>query len=93
MPVYYIQNTKINIDEILTQEDDLVIITKEKLNDNLTQFLDILYKKDKYFINVYNYNDFLYNILENDLVPPHRVMSQEEKIELKQKYNIVKEYG
>lgn len=80
-----------NIDEILTQEDDLVIITKEKLNDNLTAFLDILFKKDKYYINVYNYNDFLYNILENDLVPPHRVMSKEEKVELKQKYNIVRE--
>ena len=81
-----------NIDEILTQEDDLVIITKEKLNDNLTQFLDILFKKDKYFVNVYNFNDFVYNILDNDLVPPHRVMTEEEKINLmEQKYNIVKE--
>ena len=33
----------------------------------------------------------MYNILENDLVPPHRVMNEEEKKELKQKYNIVKE--
>ena len=37
-------------------------------------------KKDNYYINVYNYNDFLYNILENDLVPPHRVMNEEEKV-------------
>tara|TARA_Y100000591_G_C21848506_1_gene710145 strand:- start:2541 stop:3176 length:636 start_codon:yes stop_codon:yes gene_type:complete len=78
-----------NIDEILTQEDDLIIITKERLNDNLVNFLDILYKKDKYYINVYNYNDFLYDILDNNLVPPHRVISDEEKQELKKKYNIV----
>ena len=78
-----------NIDEILTQEDDLIIITKERLNDNLVNFLDILFKKDKYYINVYNYNDFLYDILDNNLVPPHRVISDEEKQELKKKYNIV----
>tara|TARA_B100001063_G_scaffold6994_1_gene5288 strand:+ start:316 stop:951 length:636 start_codon:yes stop_codon:yes gene_type:complete len=78
-----------NIDEILTQEDDLIIITKEKLNENLTNFLDILYKKDNYYINVYNYNDFLYDILDNELVPPHRVMSGEEKQELMEKYNII----
>ena len=68
-----------NIDEILTKDDDLIIITKEKVNDNLKKFVDILYKKDNYYINVYNYTDYLFNILENDLVPPHRVMSEEEK--------------
>jgi len=80
-----------NIDDILTKEDDLIIITKERLNDNLTNFLDILYKKDEYYINVYNYNDFIYDILENQLVPPHRVISTEEKEKLKKKFNIVKD--
>jgi len=80
-----------NIDEILSEEDDLIIITKERLNDNLTNFLDILYKKDKYYINVYNYNDFIYDILDNELVPPHRVISNEEKEKLKKKFNIVKD--
>ena len=80
-----------NIDEILSQEDDLIIVTKEKANDNLINFLDILYKKDNYYVNIYNYNDFVYNILENELVPPHRVLSQEEKITIMKKYNIVKE--
>jgi DNA-directed RNA polymerase subunit H (RpoH/RPB5) len=80
-----------NIDELLTKEDDLIIVTKENRNDNLTNFLDILYKKDKYYINVYNLNDFMSNILENDLVPPHRILSDEEKVEIKQKYNIIKD--
>lgn len=80
-----------NIDEILTQEDDLIIVTKEKANDNLINFLDILYKKDNYYVNIYNYNDFVYNILENELVPPHRVISEEEKGNIMKKYNIVKE--
>lgn len=80
-----------NIDDILTKDDDLFIITKEKRNDNLTNFLNILYKKEKYFINMYNLNDFMSNILDNDLVPPHRILSDEEKEEIKQKYNILKD--
>jgi DNA-directed RNA polymerase subunit H len=78
-----------NIDDVLKQEDDLVIITKERRNDNLTNFLNILYKKEKYFINTYNLNDFMSNILDNDQVPPHRILSDEEKEEIKQKYNIL----
>ena len=81
-----------NIDEVLDKSDDLVIVTKEKLNDNLIKFLDILYKQQGYFVNIYNFNDFLYNILDNALVPPHRVLSLEEKNELKQKYNIQKDH-
>tara|TARA_B110000008_G_scaffold198656_1_gene197175 strand:- start:1369 stop:2004 length:636 start_codon:yes stop_codon:yes gene_type:complete len=80
-----------NIDDILTKDDDLIIITKEKRNDNLTNFLNILYKKEKYFINMYNLNDFMSNILDNDLVPPHRILSNEEKKEIKQKYNILQD--
>ena len=80
-----------NIDDVLKQEDDLVIITKERRNDNLTNFLNILYKKEKYFINTYNLNDFMSNILDNDQVPPHRILSDEEKEEIKQKYNILKD--
>ena len=80
-----------NVEEVLKKKDDLVIITKEKVNDNLLKFLDIIYKKDGYFINIYNYNDFLCNILDNHLVPPHRILSKEEKQEIKKKYNIMKD--
>ena len=78
-----------NVEEILEKPDDLVIITKEKTNDNLIKFLDIIYKKDGYFINIYNYNDYLFNILDNDLVPPHRIISDEEKQNIMEKFNIV----
>lgn len=40
---------------------------------------------------MYNLNDFMSNILDNDLVPPHRILSNEEKEEIKQKYNILKD--
>lgn len=76
-------------DTILTKNDDLIIITKEKLNDNLTNFLNILYKKDGYYVNVYDYHRYLYNILENELQPEFKLLLDEEKEELKKKYNIL----
>ena len=33
----------------------------------------------------------MFNILDHKLVPEHRVMSEEEKQDIKQKYNIVKD--
>ena len=68
-----------NIDEILTKDDDLIIITKEKVNDNLKKFVDILYKKDNYYINVYNYTDYLFNILDSELQPKFKVLNESEK--------------
>jgi len=76
-------------DTILTKNDDLIIITKEKLNDNLTNFLNILYKKDGYYVNVYDYHRYLYNILDNELQPEFNVLLDEEKEEIKKKYNIL----
>ena len=78
-----------NIDEILTKDDDLIIITKEKVNDNLKKFVDILYKKDNYYINVYNYTDYLFNILDSELQPKFKVLNESEKQEVMQKYNIL----
>ena len=40
---------------------------------------------------MYHDIDFIYDILDNELVPPHRVISNEEKEELKKKFNIVKD--
>ena len=76
-------------DTILTKNDDLLIITKKKLNDNLMNFLNILYKKDGYFINVYDYHRYLYNILDNELQPEFKILLDEEKEEIKKTYNIL----
>ena len=37
------------------------------------------YKNDNYYVNIYNMNDYLYNILDHVLVPPHTIISDDEK--------------
>ena len=80
-----------NIEEILGTDDELIIISKDKATDNLISLLDMEYKKKKYYINIYNLNNYLYNILDNNLVPPHRVLSNEEKEAVSKKYNILED--
>lgn len=80
-----------NIEEIIDKTDDLVIIGKDKLSDNLRNLLDITFKKEEFYVNILNLNDFQYNILDNNLVPPHRVVSQNEKDDIMKEYNILEE--
>lgn len=80
-----------NIEEILDPNDELIIITKDKPNDSLLNVLDKTYKKQNLYINIYNLHTYLYNILDNVLVPPHRVINEEEKQEIMKKYNITEE--
>ena len=47
------------------------------------------YKTDKYYVNIYNIHDYLYNILDHVLVPPHRIIDNEERKEVAKYYNIV----
>lgn len=77
-----------NLEEILTKDDDLVIVTKDKPNDGILNILNMTYKNFGYFVNIYNFNNFRFNILENVLQPKFRVMTDTEKTEIKKKYNI-----
>ena len=78
-----------NVEEILGEDDNLIIVGKDKPNDTLINVLDMTYKTDKYYVNIYNIHDYLYNILDHVLVPPHRIIDNEEKKEVAKYYNIV----
>ena len=77
-----------NVEEVLSKEDELIIIIKDKCSDALNALISTIYKRDNIFFNVYNYNDYLFNILEHSMVPPHRVLSLNEKNEISKKYYI-----
>jgi len=78
-----------SIEEILKPEDDLVIVSKDSPNDALKNLLKLEYTKYNYFVNVYNLHTYLYNILESDLVPPHEILSNEEKENTAKQYNVL----
>ena len=77
------------MENILDENDDLIIIIKDKINDPMKSFITNLYNKDKKFVSVYNINRYLFNILNHSMVPPHEPLSLEEKENLAKKYNIM----
>lgn len=77
-----------DIENVLTDTDEFIIISKDPVNDSLKSLVEQIYLNDKRFINIYNMNDYLCNILENKLVPKHRVMTDDEKDEIVKKYYI-----
>lgn len=77
-----------DVEEILTDKDELIIISKDKINDALKNSMKQAFINEKQFYNVYNLNDYLFNILNHSLVAPHRILTEKEKTEIIVKYNI-----
>ena len=88
--VYEYIDELFTIENILTLKDDLIIISKENPNDTQIKLMETLYATDKIYFNIFNYNNYLYNILDHTLVPKHRILSKEEKNDIENKYYISK---
>jgi len=80
-----------DLEELLSNEDELIIIGKDKINDKIKNLLLEIYKNEHKFVNIYNLNNYLFNILDHVLVPPHRVLSESEKQKIYIHYNISKD--
>ena len=79
--LYYIEN-------VLSPNDDLVIIINEEPNENLLKRLEYLYNHDGLFVVMHNINRLQFNILNHNLVPDCKVLSKEEVDEFKKEYNV-----
>ena len=77
-----------NLEETLTKEDILLIVAKDEMNDTLMATLKHMWETDKIFIVVQNIKRLQFNIHDHTLVPPHRVISDDERALIKTKYNI-----
>ena len=80
-----------DIEEVLTSNDDLIIISKDKTNQTIKDLIEQLFIKDKKFVNIYNFHDYLFNVLEHEMQPKFRILSEEEKQKIMQQYNITKD--
>lgn len=76
------------LEEVLTKEDTLFIIVKDDINETLTSKLVHLWNTDGIFVVMVSIKRLQYNILKHILVPPHRVMSEDEVAEVMKRYNI-----
>jgi len=77
-----------HLEEMLTKDDILYIITKEEVNETLMNYLKHVWETDGIYIIIQNMKRLQFNILEHTLVPKHRVMLDDEVIIVKTKYNI-----
>ena len=77
-----------NLEQILTKQDDLIIVIKDEPNEPLLKILSNIWEQEGIFITVFNITRLQFNILEHTLVPPHRKLLLEEANDIKKKYNI-----
>lgn len=80
-----------NIEEVLTKDDTLFIVVKDEVNDTLINTLKHIWEQDKIFIVIQNLKRLQFNILKHVLVPPHRVLSVQEVITIKKRYNVMED--
>lgn len=89
--VHEIVDSLFHIEQVLTPNDELIIITKDEPNETLQKLQRSLFEHDKVYVNIICIQRLQFNILKHALVPPHRVISEEEKQQVKTKYNIEKD--
>jgi len=78
-----------NVEEILTKNDTLFIVVKDEVNDTLVSKIRHIWESDKIFIIIQPLKRLQYNILNHVLVPPHRIMSNQEVLKINERYNIM----
>jgi DNA-directed RNA polymerase subunit H len=73
----------------LNKDDTLMIITNDDANDTIQAKIKHLWDNDGIFVIIQSIKRLQYNILKHVLVPPHRIMTNEEVEIMKLKYNVV----
>jgi DNA-directed RNA polymerases I, II, and III subunit RPABC1 len=76
--------------DVIGSNDTLIFIVKDKIN-NLESFynmFDNFLKSNNIFIQVFSIDNLLKNITKHELVPKMRIVSEDEKKQVKEKYNV-----
>ena len=86
--IYEIIESLYNVEQVLSPSDELIIIIKDEPNDTLQKIQRSIYEHDKIFVNLINIERLQFNILNHSLVPEHRVISDEEANNIRNKFGI-----
>lgn len=76
------------VEDVLTKNDTLFIVVKDNVNETLMNALIHIWETEQIFVLIVPLERLQFNILEHTLVPPHRVLTEAEKIAVMSKYNI-----
>ncbi len=77
------------IENVLTKEDCLIIVTEDEPNDTIIAKINYLYEHDGIFVVIHNIKRLQYNILKHTLVPKANILSDTEVEALKQRFNLM----
>ena len=87
--VYTIVSDLFDMENILNKDtDEIIFISNDDPNDSLIRTINQVYHTDNIFVNVVNIKRLLFNILEHNQVPKHRILDNAEKEKLFTMYNI-----
>ena len=86
----YIDGIYFEDNSFLEKEDEIIFITKDKVTYKgaLENYMNSIYLSNKIFCQVIWLNSLLYDITENKLTPNYRILSQEEKLKIMDKYTV-----
>lgn len=87
--IFSIVEDLFHLENILTKNDDLIIIIKDEPNETLTQEIKNIWMAESIYISLLNIKRLQFNILKHNLVPKHTILSKEEEIIFKKKFNIL----
>jgi len=76
------------IDNVLTKNDTLIIITEDEPNDTIINKIKYLFDSEGVFIVLHNIHRLQFNLLEHTLVPSAVILKDAEIEEMKKTYNI-----
>lgn len=79
-----------HVEEVLQKSDTLMIVTREDTSENVLNSIRHLLEKDGIFLIVVNIKRLQFNILNHQIVPKHRTMTDSELKEVMDKHNILK---
>ena len=78
-------------ENVLSPDDNLVIITRDGANDTMIAILKNKWENDGLYVAVRGIKTLQFNIFEHTYVSPHNILSAEEETLFRTKYNIIRD--
>ena len=76
------------LENILNNNDELLLITKEDMNDSVKAIITQIWNQSSIFVNLISIKRLQFNILKHNMVPKHSILPEEEKDNILKKYGI-----
>ena len=87
--IFAIVEELFHLENILTKNDDLIIVIKDEPNETLIQEIKSIWMSENIYVSLLNIKRLQFNILKHTLVPKHTVLSSNEEKAFKKDFNIL----